>query len=640
MKDDGTSSMLGDSTSVQQQLTTIIGLLTKKGATEEAMKPGLLKSLQDNLFPEQKSERSSFRRLKQKQKTYQGVPIAIDSITPDGRRDIRKAFSNVISFDIDYDKPEKKSGPWSKFFFFLALLFGVLTGFVMQVIKDVKNIFKFLKTKFLNLFSYLSKTKIGQVVTRLFRSIKLKFLNALRALKNLSIVKSIRSFFSSFKASIASKFKSLLSIGKGIFDSVSKRVMSIFNSVKAFITKIRNFFKPITSFLSKFKAGKILSLPMKLFKSFMGFFSKLSGFFKIGLKLGRLVGKLLWPIFAIIETVTGLFKAFSDPKLKDKSFLQKLVTGLVAGIAGFFDIFSIFGLELFGFDEIRDRFDKIFSAFKEGFFKGIFEWVNQIFSYIVSFFGKIVGWVVGWFNKDAGKAITEWSKNFDLFEGIKKVIGSIVGFFKKIFSFVDSVKESISKAYDKIKEFATGLYDKIVNFVKGITDFISNLFNFSKIKDWVKDKLGLGDKTKEVTINRTTPVGDLMDTEERTLYSGRGAYRFDRQDELLAVKKDGPIAEILANSNRESVTALKALTNTTKKIGDVFEKFSKTAVIMQEKELRILTENLTLLKELKDKNVASNVVVQNNSNSNIFSEKTSSNIDLRRDLALRGNFPF
>ena len=61
---------------------------------------------------------------------------------------------------------------------------------------------------------------------------------------------------------------------------------------------------------------------------------------------------------------------------------------------------------------------------------------------------------------------------------------------------------------------------------------------------------------------------------------------------------------------------------------------------MQEKELRILTENLAMLKELKEKNNASSVVVQNNSNSNIFSEKTSSNIDLRRDLALRGNFPF
>jgi len=639
MKDDGTSSMLGDSTSVQQQLTTILGLLTKKGATDEAMKPGVLKSLQDSLFPEQKNERSAFRRLKQKQKTYQGVPIAIDSITPDGRRDIRKAFSNIISFEIDYDKPEKKSGPWSKFFFFLALLFGILTGFVMQVIKDVKSIFRFIKTKFLNLFSYLGKTKIGQFVTKLFRGIKLKFLNALRALKNLSIVKSVRSFFTSFKASIISKFKSLITIGRGIFDSVSKRIMSIFNSVKSFITKIRNFFKPITNFLSKFKVGKLLSVPMRLFKSFMGFFSKLSGFFKLGLKLGRLLGKLAVPIFLIIETVTGLFKAFTDPKLKDKSFLQKLITGLVAGIAGFFDIFSIFGLELFGFDEIRDRFDKIFSAFKEGFFKGIFEWVNQIFSYIISFFGKIVGWVVGWFNKDAGKAITEWSKNFDLFGGIKKVIGSIVGFFKKIFSFVDSVKESISKAYDKIKEFASGLHDKIVNFVKGITDFISNLFNFGKIKDWIKDKLGLGQKEREVTVN-TTPVGDLVDSDERTLYSRRRAYRFDKQDELLAVKRDGPLAEILANSNRSSVSALRGLNDTTKKISDVFEKFTKTATIMQEKELRILTENLAMLKELKEKNNASSVVVQNNSNSNIFSEKTSSNIDLRRDLALRGNFPF
>jgi len=641
MKDDGTSSMIGDSSSVQEQLTTIIGLLTKKAATEEALKPGILKNLQDSLFPEQKSERSSFRRLKQKQKTYQGIPIAIDSITPEGRRDIKRAFSNVISFEVDYEKPNVKSGPWAKFFFFLALLFGILVGAITQIIKDVRGLFRIIKTKFKNLFTFLGKTKIGQFITKLFNGIKSKFLNAIKFIKNNSIVKAISGFFTNIKNNLLNKFKKITDLASKLFKTISARVIAFFNTVKNIVVKIRNFFKPITAFLSKFtKIGSVIGKAGKMFQGFLGFFGKLSKFFGLGLKLGRLLGKALFPLFLLIDTVGGLFKSFNDPKLKDKSLFQKIITGLVAGIAKFFDIFEIFGLELFGFDEIRDRFDKIFTAFKGGIINGILEWFNQIQSYAIGLIGKVIGWIVGWFNKDAGKAITEWSKNFDLGKFIIETVGAVVKWFKKIFNFIGGIKDTVASAYGKIKEFATGLYDKIIGFVKNVVDAIANIFNIKKIKDWIKDKLGFGPTEKQVEIKSPTPVGDIVDTSDRTIFSKRGSYSLDKNDEILAMKKGGPIAEIMLNNTRGSLDALKNLNDTAKKINEAVDRFAKSANSMQDREIKLMQENLILLKDLKDKNNSSNVVVQNNSNSNVFSEKTSSNIDMRKDLALRSSFPF
>jgi len=639
MNMDGSSTGLGESIAVNEKLTAILAILQKKQATENEVKPGLLKTLQESLFPEQKAEKNAFRRLKQKQKTFQGVPVTIDSITPEGRRDLRRIFSNLFSFKLDTKKLDEKSGPWAKLFFIIAFVVGFLVGAILQVFKDLKSLFKIISTKLKGLFLRIKNTKLGQAITNIFRSVKLKFLKAIRYLKSFSIVKTISGFFKSLKLSLSSKFKFITDFALKAFENIKSSFMKIFSKVRGFITRIQKFFKPITDFLGKFNVGKILSTPGKLFKSFLGFFGKLSGFFKLGLKLGRLVGKLLWPLFAIIETVSGLFKAFTDPKLQDKSFIQKMITGLVAGIAGFFDIFSIFGLELFGFDEIRDRFDKIFEAFKKGFFNGIGEWYNQIMSYAYGLIGKVVGWIVGWFNKDAGNAITEWSKNFDLGKFIKEMIGSLVGWFKKIFDFVGNIGDTISKAYEKIKGFATGLYDKIISFVKGVVDAIANIFNIRKIKDWIKEKLGFGPKVDmSKTDVKVTEVGDYMEKDERTLYTQRGAVSFDKNDELLALKKGGPINDLLNRTTQATTRSLDNLTVSVKEINTSFDKFIKTATALQQNELKLMNENLNLLREIKDKETSSSVVVQNNANSNIFSEKISSNLEYRKDLSTRTLF--
>ena len=643
MNNDGTASMLGDTSAINAQLTTILGLLNKKASLEENIKPGVLKSLQDSLFPDAKAEKTQYRRLKQKEKVFQAVPVAIDSITPDGRKEIKRALSNIFSFDIDMERPSAKSGPWGKLFMALAFLFGFLVGAIGQVLKDLKNVFKFIGVKIKGWFNIIKNTKIGKALTGIFSNIRLKFLNVIRRLKNLSIVKYVTGFIKELGTSLKTSFTRVVEVGKSLFNAVGKRVASIFAFVKNILSKVSNFFKPVIGFLSKFKSvGKVISGPGKLISSFMGFFGKISKFFTLGLKVGRLFGKILGPVAVLFELGSGLFKAFTDTKLSDKSFVQKLITGIVGGIGGFFDLFSIFGLEFFNFDEMRDRIEKIFKPFREGrWLAGLGQIVNQIVSWILAVPGKILGWVVGWFNKDLGKKITEYYRNFDYFEWLKSVFGTIFGWIKGIFSFVPKISSWIVKIYDNIKNTVKSMFEKITGFVKNITDFISELFNFSKIKDWIKSKLGLGGESKESERKSVTvPVGDLSTTNDRTLYTKRGAYSFDKNDEILAMKKDGPISDILARTSAETNRALVGIDDSVRKINDAFDKFVKAATTMQQNELKLMNENILLLRDIKNKESNSSVVVQNNSNSNIFSEKISSNIDFRRNLAYyRGNIP-
>ena len=122
------------------------------------------------------------------------------------------------------------------------------------------------------------------------------------------------------------------------------------------------------------------------------------------------------------------------------------------------------------------------------------------------------------------------------------------------------------------------------------------------------------------------------------MVTGRSAVSFDKNDEILAMKKDGPISNILQRTYTETSTSINNLTTTVKQINDVFSKFVKAATTMQQNELKLMAENISLLRDIKDKRNESNVVVQNNSNSNIFSEKVSSNLDFRRGMAAKGAF--
>lgn len=579
-----------------------------KNKKEEKPDVTALKSLKDSLFPEEKDDKQRMRRLKQKQRVLQAVPIAIDSITSDGQKDIKRTLKDIFTFKMDTVKPDIKKGPWAALFGLLALVIGFLIGAVKGFFEQFKLLFTKIKGFITGLGKLIAESKIGKAIAGIFKAIKLKLVKGLEVLKNTKIGKLVTSFFATIKTKVGSFFNKI----KGVFSGIAK------------------FFAPLLDFTSKLKVGAVLKGPFSIITKIIGFFKSLAPFFEVGLKAGRLFGKVLFPIFLIIDVISGFYKSFTDPKLKDKSFLQKAITGFISGILGFFDIFSIFGLEFFNYNEIRDRIEKIFKPFREGkWIQGIGQIVNQIVSWVMAIPGKILGWIVGWFNKDLGAKITEYFRNFDLFDQIKNIVGTIVGWFKKIYGFFEGIVLSVKNAYDKIKGFATNLYDKIVGFVKGVIETITGIFDISKIKDWIKGKLGFGPTEREVTVKE---VGDFASTRDRTLFTGRDAYKFDQDDEIVALKEGGPIEKLLKDRDDKSSRSIDNLNRTVEELSKTFEKYANTTMQIHQNEQKLMLQNIELLKRIGDNEKSSNVVVQNSSNNMVLQEKASSNQDFRKDM--------
>jgi hypothetical protein len=215
-----------------------------------------------------------------------------------GRPEFKQKEVKDLVLSPTFAKIQDASNKWLKMLLgALALVGGIIAG----VLAEIGKIFKGIKT-------FLGETKIGKFIEGIFQSLKAK-------------------------------------IPKAILSPISK------------------FFETIGRLFKVFEAGKGPLFIMKafptLFKFFEDYIRIASKVFQYGIKIGRLFGKLLGPVIAIFEVVVGLVQAFTDPKLSDKSFLQKIITGFTQGILNFFDFFEIFGLDLFKFETIRDRIEAI-----------------------------------------------------------------------------------------------------------------------------------------------------------------------------------------------------------------------------------------------------------------------------------------
>lgn len=614
MNNDGTSGIGGDSESLTSKVNFIYNRLVNQ-KTEESADPTYLKNMQDMLFPEEKENRSRFRGLKQKQKVFQAVPIAVDGITPNGKKEIQRTLKGLLSFDMDTKKPDVKSGPWAKLFFILAFVIGFIIGSVLGFLDQIRKFFKFLNNTFKSIYGFLKETNIGKFLSGLFKSLKLKILQGISAIKNFKIVQIIKGFFESVRQTVigwkaALKDSTIFKTLKSLFDGAKTRIDNIFSTVKSFLGRIQNFFKPITDFFGKFNLTKMI--PTGAFKLFTGFISKLGVFFQMGLKAGKLFGKVLAPLFLVIELVAGFFKSFTDDKLKDKSFLQKALTGFFTGILEFLDIFEIFGLDLFSFEEIRDDLEKIFKPFREGkWLEGIGQIFNQLLSNIIGGVGKVVGWVVGWFDKDLGKKITEFFKKFDIFE-------------------------MIGQAFDSITNWVTGLWEKITGFLKRLFGSINDLITWDNLKKLVT--LDWGNIGSKETKTEPKKVGDFVDSGDRTLYSQGEAYQFDNNDEIIAMKSGGPIDNILRTSTEETNKSIDNLTKVVSDLSKNLGNYIKTTTAMQQAEQKIMIENVNLLKSIRDKENSSNVLVQNSNSNTVFNERGTSNLDFRKEMSYLANF--
>ena len=621
-------------------------------------------------------------RYNQKERLYQAVPIVIDGFTMDGTKSLVKTLKIALDgiFNVDVKKPEVKF-PWLRMILgLLAFAAGLIIGFIAGAIKSIKdwgnlikNLAASLGRNILGAFDRLRKSKLGELIEDFFGKIRSKFVKLIERIKKTKTGKMIEEIFDTLKSKFTNVLKNIKQFKpsafiKSKFGLVTQAIEQIFNGIKTAIKEnvivttvsrvfksIGEFFKPLTDLLPKMQGVK----PFKILEPILGFFDDIfklvSGPFKAGLALGKTLGRALGPIFAIFEVFIGLYESFTDPKLKDKSFLQKAVTGVVKGIIEFFTgITKLIGLDLFNFDEIRDRIDKIFSAFKKGFLPGIMQLINQLVSTITSIPMKIVGWIVGWFDKDAGNKIKELGRNYDYFKtlktlwnSIKEVVGLAFDWFKSIFTW-DNIKSSLLNAKDfyvnKFKSIADGFKD----VVSRIIDWLKSLFTWENLKNLflnatpaglaIKAGQYVGKKIKGAvsneSANQPTPVGDFIDDNQRVMYSKRGSYSFDKNDQIVAMKKGGPIESALKTFDNKTSKSMDSVKKSLEALGKRLEThFSKTEKFY-DAEYKLLTANNQALLQLKDApHPSSNVVVNNSSNNTVFSQRTTSNNEYRFDLA-------
>jgi len=248
-----------------------------------------------------------------------------------------------------------------------------------QIKGSIKAVFKVMGRALRTLVPDLDPLKNGfKRITSFFKNtgktISTGVDNALKSFR--SFIKSVRSFFSSG----GTKFMKFLT-DNSIFKVLSKGFNAIKNflfgsfdggdvkSIKGFASgimqRVSDFFKPVRTFFSADgpigKIGKVIS------KAF-GFLKAGSGFMKILVGIGRVIGKIAWPItvlFALIDGIGGFFEAFG---VTEGSGIKKFVVGLLGAFAGV--VSGIFGVipdllkevvsfiaGLFGFDQVKEVLD-------------------------------------------------------------------------------------------------------------------------------------------------------------------------------------------------------------------------------------------------------------------------------------------
>jgi len=607
----------GSISDINQKLDMLASMFNDNN---EDKKQGFFSKL-ESTFSSEKKDKDKRRRLSQKENVYQAVPIVIDSISIDGKKELRKTFKDIFSFaPIDAKKPDMaKRSPLGALLTIIGFIIGFIIGAVEGIYKKLKGFFAGIVKFVEDIFKFITDSKIGKMIGGLFNSIGAKIMEAINFLRESKIGQAIEGFFKTIWETVKGWIKAIeespiIKTIKEFFEAAKSKATGIIEAVMKFFGDIKSFFAPVTNFFKNTKIGELFNV--KLFENFFGIFSKIFKGLEAGLKWGKTFADFLFPIIAVLETIVGVFQAYNDPKLKDASNAQKIITGVLKGLLNTFDLLEIIGLDLIKFDEIRDRVDKIFKSFNEdGFIMGILQVFNQIASFIIGIPIKVLGWVVGWINKDMGEAITKFGENFDIAELTQRAIDSII----------DGV---------------TGLWNKVVEFLKNMFGFISDYLTWDNLKklitlDWTNIKPA--SKTEE-----PTKVNDLVDTGDRLLFSKGDSFTFDKDDDIFAMKKGGPLEALLNDRQTDaspSDASLKELTAVVRELNSNFKQYTDLNARIQTDNVKLMNENVDLLKDIRDKKGGSaNVMVQNTANNTSFSNSTPSNLNYRRELSERITF--
>lgn len=297
---------------------------------------------------------------------------------------------------------------------------GILTGFVAGLGLNFVTVLKFLG-KSLN--RALLKPILDFIKrTRTFRKLRISFIRFTRSIKRIvgilgNLLKGTSGFFNSIKKTKI--FRILRVKAKGFRKEASKALKGVLNIFKAIPKAFGGISRLITSTIPGGGGGL-----MKIFNPLKTFFSTFGQILPKFFALGKVFGRLLFPItlfFSLRDIVSGALAGFE--KYKDEGFVEGLIGGLLGGIGGLAQ--GLIGLPL---DLLKSAVSWV--AEKLGF---------ENFSEILDSFSfeELIG---------------------GLFDKITDGVIAIVDFFKELFS---NPKEALS-----------GLATKVMDITKSILRFI------------------------------------------------------------------------------------------------------------------------------------------------------------------------
>lgn len=188
-----------------------------------------------------------------------------------------------------------------------ALLLGVVSGFSIEVAKQLKGVFTSLG-KYLNISGFLKNLGGNKFIKPILDGIKFVFdfvkgiggyfLQLYTKIKNYSAITKFFTFISNILSSIGSAFKTLTA-GSGT---------SILSSLDDIIKPVKTFFSKFTGIAKKF--------------------------FSFGKVIGNVLGKLALPITVIMSIFDFVMGAIDGFTKTEGSLIDKIIGGLKGGLTG------------------------------------------------------------------------------------------------------------------------------------------------------------------------------------------------------------------------------------------------------------------------------------------------------------------
>lgn len=595
---------------------------------------------------------------------------------------------------------DKKTGLWGMLTALIIGLIAGLIAFIKDKLKGLESLFKgfkfadnlsdLFKTIRSNIWKAFTESKLGQVFSEIARTLREskfgKFMRELKMprfwqtenfLKALDEMKTFTKRIKEFPKYIREmspeklteyiknlKFKAGLDYGSKSSNALLEQIKTL----EMYRDSLKEGFK-FQSLIDELEAAtKQLDKPKPLFqkalegfgKSFKGFIDGAKGILSNfanklseGVKLlekipgvGYVIKKIpyIGSIISTIDTIGQLVARKLKGEKIDSAALTSAVTTIALNIVGWFAFFPLALLQLkhiepmirkiFEEPEFLNKIGLMFASIPEIIYKAIGLTMKLVVADIPYWLGKAWDHMFG--DKKEGPFLTffkGWSEELDTFftefslgpwlrDMGNKIGEGIVGLGIKIQNFLGSL---ITPGYWK------DLWNKIKSGKSKRTpqDDIAD----AKYIDGVLEDIDNTRKRTEIGVKK---AGDFIGTKDKVLFSGDQAFKFSKNDEFFAVRRGGPIDNLVgafsAKTKESNEKLIKEVRELNKKFSSL-ESFYKESLLLQNKQLKAVDSHTPFLKDIRNKDFSSNVLLSNRPNNIVVNNSETSALRYRSNIA-------